>query len=113
MIFEQLFATVHIWIFLNVLQKPTQEILVNLHDAMKYIHDQTVRKMENSDNYDEIVSSVKLPKHLAESPWLVQTYGKVEWAVKGKFHMHSIVWLDPSQYLFIILKHRIKFDILK
>ena len=63
--------------------------MTNLHDAMKFVHDQTVKMMETTDNYDEIVNSVKLPKNLVKSPWLVQTYGKLEWAVKGKKYIFS------------------------
>ena len=66
---------------------------------MKFVHDQTVKMMETTDNYDEIVNSVKLPKNLVESPWLVQTYGKLEWAVKGRNIFFSKLYNHYIRYL--------------
>ena len=48
------------------------EILVTYHDGMKFVHDQTVRLMENLYTTEDIVEMVKLPKKLAEHPWLEQ-----------------------------------------
>lgn len=70
-----------------------QDILHSYHDAMKYVHDQTVRHMELLKNLDDIVRAVKLPKQLAEHPWLPQTYGRVEWAVRGVYDAY-IGWFD-------------------
>ena len=41
------------------------------------------------------MNAVKLPKNLAEHPWLVQTYGTVEWCVKGIYGEH-IGWFDGN-----------------
>ena len=34
-----------------------------------------------------------MPKNLADHPWLVQTYGKVEWCVRGVYDSY-IGWFD-------------------
>ena len=64
------------------------DILVHYHDAMKFLHDQTVRHMEELHELDDIVASVKLPKALARHPWLVETYGRVEWCVRGVYNAY-------------------------
>ena len=54
--------------------KEIDEILVTYHDGMKFVHDQTVRLMENLYTIEDIVKMVKLPKSLAEHPWLEQVF---------------------------------------
>lgn len=50
------------------------QILVTYHDGMKFVHDQTVRLMENLFTIEDIVEMVKLPKALADHPWLEQVH---------------------------------------
>lgn len=76
-------------------QAKIQDILQSYHDAMKYVHDQTVRHMELLEDLDDIVKAVKLPKQLADHSWLVQTYGKVEWCVRGVYGAY-IGWFDGA-----------------
>ena len=44
-----------------------------------------VEASPNIVSSDELVEKVKLPKHLAESPYLQEFYGKVEWGVRTIF----------------------------
>ena len=68
-------------------------ILNIYHDGIKYVHDQTVRGMEHLLSLDDIIKGAKLPKHLADHPWLKQTYGTVEWASRGVYNTY-IGWFD-------------------
>jgi alkyl sulfatase BDS1-like metallo-beta-lactamase superfamily hydrolase len=57
-------------------------VLTAYRDAIQYTHDQTIRYMNKGLKADELVEVVKLPKHLAEHPWLGEHYGTVAHAVR-------------------------------
>ncbi|OCH23489.1 alkyl sulfatase dimerization domain-containing protein [Aliivibrio sp. 1S128] len=57
-------------------------VLTSYRDAIQYTHDQTIRYMNKGMTPDELVEVVKLPKHLAEHPWLGEHYGTVAHAVR-------------------------------
>ncbi|MFN2375901.1 MAG: alkyl sulfatase dimerization domain-containing protein [Candidatus Binatia bacterium] len=59
--------------------------LTDYRDAIQYVHDQTLRAMNRGLEPDEIVEEVRLPKQLASRPWLAETYGRVDWSVRGIF----------------------------
>lgn len=69
------------------------DILESYHDAIKYVHDQTVRSTELLLDLDDVVESAKLPKKLANHPWLSPTYGTVEWASRGVYDSY-VGWFD-------------------
>ncbi len=60
-------------------------VLTNYRDAIQFVHDQTVRLMNQGLTPDEIVAQLKLPPHLARLPYLQPFYGRVEWAVRSIF----------------------------
>lgn len=62
-----------------------KQILTVYRDAIQFIHDQTVRYINQGFTADEIVDKVKLPKNLATHPYLKEYYGTVAWSVKGVF----------------------------
>ncbi|MGB0387953.1 MAG: alkyl/aryl-sulfatase [Ardenticatenaceae bacterium] len=59
--------------------------LTDYRDAIQYIHDHTVRGMNQGLLPDEIVERVKLPPHLAQSRYLREHYGTVAWSVRTIF----------------------------
>ncbi|MDP2011743.1 MAG: alkyl sulfatase dimerization domain-containing protein [Phenylobacterium sp.] len=59
--------------------------LTDYRDAISFVHDQTVRWMNQGLTPDEIVEKVKLPAHLATDPYLLEHYGTVEWSVRSVF----------------------------
>lgn len=61
------------------------KILTDYRDAIQYVHDQTVRGMNKGLTPDELTEVVVLPKHLQQSPWLQEFYGKTEWSVRTVF----------------------------
>jgi alkyl sulfatase BDS1-like metallo-beta-lactamase superfamily hydrolase len=61
------------------------ERLTDYRDAIQFVHDQTVRAMNDGKQPDEIVEMVRLPRELASRPWLAERYGRVDWSVRGIF----------------------------
>jgi alkyl sulfatase BDS1-like metallo-beta-lactamase superfamily hydrolase len=61
------------------------EILTAYRDAIQYVHDQTIRGMNQGLTPDELVGSVRLPPHLRDHPYLQEFYGTVEWSVRSIF----------------------------
>jgi alkyl sulfatase BDS1-like metallo-beta-lactamase superfamily hydrolase len=60
-------------------------VLTDYRDAIQYVHDQTVRAMNEGLTPDAIVERVKLPPHLAAKPYLQEYYGRVDWSVRAIF----------------------------
>lgn len=52
--------------------------LTNARDALQYVHDQTVRHMNQGLTPGEIIEVVELPPHLAADPNLKEYFGKVD-----------------------------------
>jgi alkyl sulfatase BDS1-like metallo-beta-lactamase superfamily hydrolase len=61
------------------------ETLTNYRDAIQFVHDQTIRLMNQGLTPLEIVEQVKLPPHLAQKPYLQEYYGTVSWSVRAIF----------------------------
>lgn len=68
-------------------------ILTDYRDAIAYVHDQTVRGMNMGMTADELAASIKLPAHLAKSPFLQEYYGTVAWSVRSIFNGY-MGWFD-------------------
>ncbi|HJP20556.1 MAG TPA: alkyl sulfatase dimerization domain-containing protein [Alphaproteobacteria bacterium] len=66
-------------------RKRVAEILTAYRDAIQFVHDQTVRGINRGLTPDEIVAAVRLPRHLAEHPWLIEHYGTVAWSVRAVY----------------------------
>lgn len=72
--------------------------LTDYRDAIRYVHDQTIRMMNAGLLPDEIAARLKLPPHLAASPFLKEFYGKPGWSAKSLF-AGQLGWFDgrPEQ----------------
>ena len=75
-----------------------QSALNTYRDAIQFIHDQTIRLMNQGLYPDEIVEMISLPKHIADSPYLYEFYGTVRWSVKSIFNGY-LGWFsgNPSE----------------
>ena len=75
-----------------------KEILTIYRDAIQYIHDQTIRLMNEGLYPDQIAELIKLPEHIANSPYLYEFYGTVRWSVKSIFNGY-LGWFsgNPSE----------------
>jgi len=69
------------------------EILTTYRDVIQFIHDQTVRAMNDGYEVDDIIDRVRIPRHLANNPFLAETYGTVEWSIRGIINSY-IGWFD-------------------
>ena len=75
-----------------------KEVLEIYRDAIQYIHDQTIRHMNEGLYPDEIAEIIKLPAHIENSPYLYEFYGTVRWSVKSIFNGY-LGWFsgNPSE----------------
>jgi len=59
------------------------EVLTTYRDAIQYVHDQTVRGLNQGKTPDELAWEIRLPPHLEEHPFLRPYYGTVPFSVRG------------------------------
>ena len=77
------------------------ETLTIYRDAIQYVHDQTIRLMNQGLYPDQIIELIELPKEIADSPFLNEFYGTIRWSVKSIFSGYlgwfngNIAELDP------------------
>jgi len=71
------------------------DILTAYRDGIQFVHDQTIRGMNQGLTPDELVETVVLPPHLRDHPYLVEYYGKVEWCVRAIFEGY-LGWWDGN-----------------
>lgn len=70
-------------------------VLTDYRDAIRYVYDQTVRAMNQGLTPDEAADLIKLPPHLAASPYLQQFYGKPSWSARMVYG-GSVGWFDGN-----------------
>ncbi|RHX90959.1 alkyl sulfatase dimerization domain-containing protein [Leptospira stimsonii] len=77
--------------------KEIYDVITDYRDAIQYVHDQSLRGINRGLHPDDLVESIKLPPHLARSPYLKEIYGKVSWSVRSLFN-GNLGWFsgDPS-----------------
>lgn len=79
-------------------QAAVENVLVSYRDAIQYVHDQSVRAINKGMRPFEMIEAVKLPKHLAEHPWLGEFYGTVSHAVQQQYSNYiGFYQADPWQ----------------
>lgn len=71
------------------------QTLTDYRDGIRYVYDQTVRLMNQGATPDEIAEQLALPPHLAESPFLQEFYGTVEWSARSVF-AGNLGWFDGN-----------------
>jgi glyoxylase-like metal-dependent hydrolase (beta-lactamase superfamily II)/ubiquinone/menaquinone biosynthesis C-methylase UbiE len=57
--------------------------------AIRFVHDETVKLINEGLPLEEIRRRVRLPDDLASLPYLEERYGRVAWAVNGVFRQHT------------------------
>jgi alkyl sulfatase BDS1-like metallo-beta-lactamase superfamily hydrolase len=62
-----------------------QNILTTYRDGIQYTFDETIRQINKGKTPIEIAATIELPKHLKESPYLQEFYGKASWASRSIF----------------------------
>jgi alkyl sulfatase BDS1-like metallo-beta-lactamase superfamily hydrolase len=82
-----------------------QNMLTAYRDAIQFVHDQTIRYMNQGYTPEQLVELVVLPPHLAEHPWLSEDYGSVKHVVRNIYGgylgwFQADPWtLDPMPYM--------------
>ena len=71
-----------------------REALTAYRDGIRSVFDQTLEGIKRGLRPDELVQQVKLPPHLAESPYLQEYYG-TEWAVRA-IYSDRLGWFDGN-----------------
>ncbi|MEL6182105.1 MAG: alkyl sulfatase dimerization domain-containing protein, partial [Myxococcota bacterium] len=69
--------------------------LRNYRDAIQFVHDQTIRRINQGMPLDAIVQAIQLPPHLAADPWLQEHYGRVDWSVRAIYHGY-LGWFEED-----------------
>jgi alkyl sulfatase BDS1-like metallo-beta-lactamase superfamily hydrolase len=69
------------------------QALANYARAIRYVHDETVKRINDGEPLYRIRQEVRLPPDLASQPYLQPVYGTVEWAVTGVFRQYT-GWYD-------------------
>lgn len=72
-----------------------QNFLVLTRDATQYIHDQTIRGINNGYPIDELSNMIKLPPTLTNHPWFTYSEGQVKWNVK-QIYYGTIGWFEED-----------------
>jgi alkyl sulfatase BDS1-like metallo-beta-lactamase superfamily hydrolase len=68
-------------------------VLTNYERAIRYVHDETVRRINRGFSLEEIRDQLRLPDDLARLSYLHQGYGTIRWAVNG-IYRHYTGWYD-------------------
>jgi len=74
-------------------EKNINALLTDYADAIQFVHDQTIRLINEGLRPDDIVEQIQLPKNLAEHPWLQPFYGTLEWAARSVYSGY-MGWFD-------------------
>jgi alkyl sulfatase BDS1-like metallo-beta-lactamase superfamily hydrolase len=69
--------------------------LTAYRDGITFVLDQAIEGMRRGERPDELVQHVKLPRELAENPYLQEFYGGVEWTVRG-IYADRVGWFDGN-----------------
>ncbi len=81
-----------------------EELLCAYRDAIQYLHDQSVRWINQGFTWDELADKVTMPEHLAEHPWLGEFYGSYKHSVRSVYAGYigwfqgDAVELDPHPW---------------
>jgi alkyl sulfatase BDS1-like metallo-beta-lactamase superfamily hydrolase len=74
--------------------------LTNARDALQYVHDQTVRSMNQGLTPGEIIEVLELPAHLAEDPNLQEYFGEMDRDVFQIFQQYMGWFTGKSRDIF-------------
>ncbi|HEX4895185.1 MAG TPA: alkyl sulfatase dimerization domain-containing protein [Solimonas sp.] len=71
------------------------QVLTDYRDGIRYLYDQTLRLINQGRTPDEIAATLRLPPHLAASPFLQEFYGKPSWTARSIF-VGNLGWFDGN-----------------
>lgn len=71
------------------------ETLTAYRDAIAWVHDSVIRMANEGRSPDQMAAEIRLPAHLRDHPYLQETYGTVEWSVRGVY-VRYFGWFDDN-----------------
>lgn len=74
-------------------QAEIDEVLKNYAEAIRVVHNETVKCINRGMSVAEARAQVKLPEQLASLPYLAERYGRVSWSVNGIYRQYT-GWYD-------------------
>ena len=85
-----------------------KEGIALIHQATRYVHDQTIAGMNAGKTVEELMEEIVLPEHLQ----LTQEHGKVSWAVKSIWEYYA-TWFhfDRTTELYSVPSEAVSADI--
>jgi len=81
-------------------QENVRQYLTNFSDAIQFLHDQTVQYLNRGFTPGEIKDLLVLPPHLADSPYLQETYGGKDWDIYHIFRYYRGYYTGEVRDLF-------------
>lgn len=77
-----------------------RQYLTNFSDAIQFLNDQTVQYLNRGFTPGEIKDLIQLPPHLANSPYLQETYGGKDWDIYHIFRYYRGYYTGEVRDLF-------------
>lgn len=74
-------------------QAHVKNTLTAYRDAIQFTYDQSIKAINNGATQEDLIRQIKLPKHLANHPWLGDFYGSIRHAAKQIF-VGEMGWFD-------------------
>ncbi len=72
-----------------------KSILISTRDATQFIHDQTLRGIDNGYTANELSQMITLPEWFEERSWLTQVRSEIPWHVK-QIYYEQVGWFDGN-----------------
>jgi len=77
-----------------------RQYLTNFSDAIQFLNDQTVQYLNRGYTPGEMKDLIQLPPHLADSPYLQETYGSKDWDIFHIFRYYRGYYTGAVRDLF-------------
>ncbi len=69
-----------------------REALTETAELLRYLHDETVRLMNDGASLDAILAAVRAPERLLQRPWLRPVYDEPEFIVRNLWRLYGGWW---------------------
>lgn len=69
------------------------DLLQNYAAAIRFLNAETIKGLNAGYSLEQIRQRIKLPKELADKPYLRPLYGRIEWAINGAYRNYT-GWYD-------------------
>ena len=63
--------------------------------VLKYLHEECIKHINEGSSLEQMLEEIQLPKKLAVSPYIPQTYGRREFVIRG-IHRRYTGWFDGN-----------------